>query len=250
MSLRHTKADIETVGKYDMEPGNTYIIQHSKEGLKSIDTKNKNITPAQISDYNTRFRGKFVKYDIGKSRKYPDGIPGEGMSNREVAIFENIEIISKNKKDITDDIYVIFPDPRDQSRVKGLNWLDIVVNDLTPNRSSSKKYEKAVRIILLGIRKNNYKVAFAVNKWTFAESSMELQNEMVENAVGHMAHDYPNPKDRETEEELKKLQKKVFQEGLPGSLIAEFAGINIPQPSPEILAKQEEERREYKEVYG
>lgn len=231
--LRHTEAEIETVGKFDLVEGNTYIIQHKKEGLKSINPMDKNITPAEINNYITRFRGKFVKYDIGKSSRYPDGIPGITPS-REVAVFENVEIISKNKRDLTDDIYVIFTDPREgrQHITKGVSWVDISVDDITANRSNQTKYEKAVRTLLLGIR-SNYKVAFAVNAWTFAPDSKELENKMVTNILGHAAYDVGTA-DTETEQNLANLQRKIFGSDL-GKVIAEFAGYQMPDPTAEQL---------------
>lgn len=231
--LRHTEADIGTVGRFDLVEGKFYIIQHNKEGLKSINPNIKNLTPEQINNYITRFRGKFVKYDIGKSSRYPDGIPGITPS-REVAVFENVEIISEDKKDLTDDIYVIFTDPREgrQHITKGVSWLDISVADNTANRSSQTKREKAIKQMLLGIRRN-YKVAFAVNAWTFAESSKELENKMVTNILGHAAYDVGTA-DTETEQNLANLQRKIFGSDV-GKTISEFAGYQMPDPTAEQL---------------
>lgn len=231
--------NLETVGKLDMEPGNTYFIQHSKEGLKSIEPKNKNITPAQINDYITRFRGKFVKYDVGKTESNPNGIPG--ISNRQVAVFEDVEILSKDKKDLTDDIYVIFTDPREgrQHMIKGVNWLDIAEVDNTANRSPKTKYEKAVKQLLLGIRRN-YKVAFAVGTWSFAAA--DLQKDIERRTLGHLVND------RNTNE----LQNDVFQSGLegPAGIVAEYLGSEIRKPDAQTLAQREEELTAYNQVYG
>jgi hypothetical protein len=236
--LRHTEADIETVGKFDMEPGNIYIIQHNKEGLKSINPYDKNITREEIDDYYTRFRGKFVKYDIGKSSRYPDGIPG--ISNREVAVFENVEIISKNKSDLTDDIYVIFTDPREgrQHITKGVSWVDVSVADNTANRDDETKHKKAIKQMLLGIRRN-YKVAFAVNAWTFADSAADVQKDIESRTIGHLVND----------ESKNKLQDQVFRSGPLGP-----AGIIDAYVGTDVLKKDEEQtvgtKRKFDEVGG
>jgi hypothetical protein len=238
--LRHTEADIETVGKYDMEPGNTYIIQHSKEGLKSIDPKNKNITPAEINDYITRFRGKFVKYDSGKTGRNPNGIPG--ISNRDVAVFENVEIMSTDKKDLTDDIYVLFTDPREgrQNMIRGVNIIDLLVNN-NRNISDAKKYEKAINMMLDGIKKNN-KVAFAVSTWTFGDSVTDVQKDIESRTLGHLVND------RNSNE----LQNEVFQSGPlgPAGIVAEYLGSEIRKPDAQTLAQREEELTAYNQVYG
>ena len=232
-ALRHTEADIETVGKFDLVEGKFYIIQHNKEGLKSINPNVKNLTPERINNYITRFIGKFVRYDIGKTERYPDGIPGISPG-REVAVFENVEIKSEDKSDLTDDIYVIFTDPREgrQHITKGVSWVDLSVADNTANRSSQTKREKAIKKMLLGIRQN-YKVAFAVNTWTFAESSKELENKMVTNIIGHAAYDVGRA-DTEKEQNLANLQRKVFGSDT-GKEIAAFAGVEMPPPTAEQL---------------
>jgi hypothetical protein len=238
--LRHTTAEIETLGKYDLIEGNTYLIQHNKEGLKSIDPKNKNITPEEINNYITRFKGRFVKYDIGKTGRNPNGIPG--IPNREVAVFENVEVMSTDKTDLTDDIYVILTDPREgrQHITKGVNWLDIALQN-NRNISDAKKYEKAVNMMLDAIRKNS-KVAFAVTMWTFADSVSDVQKDIEARTLGHLVND-KNPNE---------LQNMVFQTGDlgPARLVSEYLGTEIRKPSAETLAQREKERVTYNQVYG
>lgn len=226
--LRHTEADIPTVGKYDLVVGKTYIIQHSKEGLKSINTRLK-LNPEEINKYYTRFRGKFVKYDIGRSEKYPDGIQDISPS-REVAVFENVEIISKNKTRLTDDIYVLFRDPREgrQHIVKGFNWVTFSTRilDRNINIPQEDQYSTAVRQLLLGI-KRHYNVAFAVNTWTFAESAKELEDDMKSNIFSHMANDKPSG-----------VMSQVIVEPLMSSTIGDFAGTQIQNNSTQFGNKR------------
>jgi hypothetical protein len=232
--LRSKEAKIETIGKFDMEPGNTYLIQHSKEGLKSINPYDKNITREEIDDYNTRFRGKFVKYDVGKSSRYPDGIPGITPS-REVAVFENVEIISKNKSELTDDIYVIFTDPREgrQHITKGMSRVDLSLADNTANRDDQTKHEKAIKRMLLGIR-SNYKVAFAVNAWTFADSAADVQKDIESRTLEHLVND------RNTN----KLQNKVFESGPlgPAGIIDDYVGSDVLKKEDEVGGRRKSRR--------
>lgn len=214
--LRHTTAKIETVGKFDMEPGNTYIIQHNKEGLKSIDPRDKNITPAQINDYNTRFKGKFVKYDIGKTETYPDGIPG--ITNMEVAVFEDVEIISTDKNDLTDDIYVIISVPGKPDRGKSI--LDL------PGKTPVKG--------MLELIKRN-KVAFGVNKWTFADAvDHRTQTRIEANAVERLVSD----------KTTNNLQDQVFRSGPLGTagIIADYVGTDVLKKQDEVGGRRKSRR--------
>jgi hypothetical protein len=223
--LRHTITTIPTVGKFDLEPGNTYLIQHSKEGIKGIDPKDKNITPAKINDYNTRFSGKFVRYDTGKTETYPNGIPG--ITNMEVAVFEDVKIEGKNKNKnyLTDDIYVIISVPGKPDR--GKSFIDL------PGKNTVKG--------MLDLIKSN-KVAFGVNKWIFADAATEIRKRIETTTMGHLVYD-TNPN---------KLQYKVFRTGRegPAETIAEYLGTEIPDPSHETLARRAEERAAYNQVYG
>ena len=92
----NTDATLLTVPANRLEEGKTYLIQHNNEG--------------SYNGYVTRLKGTFVEINVGRSRKYPTGIIGHITPSREVAVFENVKIISSPSKTLfTNDIYVIKP---------------------------------------------------------------------------------------------------------------------------------------------
>ena len=92
-----------------LQPGKLYSIWNRGENSNEIidpmlgaqagqmDSKNK---------YYTRFKGKFVGYDRGLSPGYPDGITGIPPLT-ELAVFEEVRIISKDKQFFAREIYLV-----------------------------------------------------------------------------------------------------------------------------------------------
>ena len=229
--LQHTEAEIKTLGQFDLIEGRFYLIQHNREGTNALDPLNSQMSQAQINNYNTRFRGRFVRYDSGKSIEHPNGIIGLS-SVRQVAVFEDVEIVSKNKQSLTDDVYILSIHP-ENGTIRGKSWVAFMINDGNRRTATS-----AVEIFLQEIRNNN-KVAFAIDSWTFAESSKELENKMVEKLLVHMGYDNPNPNDSDREQNLTKLKGKIFSEIGMASTIGDAIG-----PSADILKPKRANKNE------
>jgi hypothetical protein len=91
---------------------------------------------------------------------------------------------------------------------------------------------------MLELIKRN-KVAFGVNKWTFADAATETRKRIETKTMGHLVYD----------KTTNNLQDKVFESDT-GKVIADYLGTEIPGPSAETLARRAEERAAYDQVYG
>ncbi len=166
-TLRNTKGHIVEVDYSNLEYGKYYLIQHKKEGLRTITTPSTTDDP---NKYITRFKGKFVELNYGKSYKYPQGLPNGrfGIPNdKHVAVFEDVKIISKPKEIemFTNDIYIIKPS----------NTLSIL--DIAHNNPDKYVANRAMRKI---ITSNEFRIAFSTGSWTFGETN---QNPIAEQFV-------------------------------------------------------------------
>jgi hypothetical protein len=209
--LQNSISKIETVNNSNLIPGELYIIQNSLEGPFS-------------EDYNTRFRGKFVRYEVGKRRGDPTGIQNL-PENLRIALFENVEIISKNKDEIPDDdLWVISTNPRN-GKILAKNLTAYAANHNGEDDIYMDVTQQMIRDI------NNGNVGFVVDKWTFAKSFKELDNKMKRNILGHLANDGPNRNDTIEEQRRQTIREKVFQPEGPGGIISEMAGIEFPETS-------------------
>jgi hypothetical protein len=209
--LQNTKQKIRTVNYSDLIPGKLYIMQHSLEGPFS-------------EDYNTRFRGKFVRYEVGKMSGDPTGIQNL-PENESIALFENVEIISKNKDEIPDDdLWVISTNPTN-GRILAKNLTTYAANHNGEDDIYMDVTQQMIRDI------NNGDVGFVVDKWSFAESFKETEKAMKENILGHLANDGPNRNDTIEEQRRKIIRGKVFQPEGPGGIISNMAGIRFPETS-------------------
>jgi hypothetical protein len=231
--LQNTEQNIPTVNYSDLIPGKVYLIQCNLEGPES-------------QDYNTRFRGKFVKYEVGKRIGDDDGLRNLPQ-HQQVALFEDVEILSKNKEKIYDDIiWVVSENPTSKRiRAKSLskyktsdaysNADDAIPNADEENDDDDNDYyditetymteTDATRQMLEDIRNNIGQIAFDVNKWTFAESFKELDNKMKRNILNHLSTDGPNPNDTIEQQKFQIKQREIFRPGGPIYDIAEMAGI-------------------------
>jgi hypothetical protein len=254
--LQNTEQNIRTVNYSDLIPGKVYLIQHSREGPQS-------------QDYNTRFRGKFVRYEVGKQIGDPTGIRNLPQ-NLQVALFEDVEIISKNKEEIPYDIWIVSENPTSKKiRAKSLTAYMINdayhnADDAIPNADDDEDEDDnddddlnnyitisdATRQMLEDIRNNNGQIAFDVNNWTFAESFKELENAMKQNILNHLGNDGPNPKDTREQQQLQIRRQQVFQEGGPGHDIADYAGFPFQKKSDPLQRNTSGTKRKYDEIGG
>jgi hypothetical protein len=201
-------------------PGRIYLIQNKFENTSRLDRQFYGVTESQQNNYNTRFKGKFVRYDDGYSETNPNGILGitvfdselRRMAGVHVAIFEEVEIISKNKDRITDDVWILSIEPTNgKLRGNNLNRYGVMSSNLD-----------AVQKMLQDMR-NNTQIAFDVRGWDFSET-IEMKR-----TLRRLTNDEPNPTDTAEQQQFQRKRQKVFQEGGPGHDIAEFAGYTIPK---------------------
>jgi hypothetical protein len=193
--------EIPTVKYTDLIPGNIYLIQHNDEGL--------------VQNYNTRFRGRFVRRNPTGIKNLPD--------NLHVAVFDNVNIISKHKVHISKDVWIFLTNQTDGEIIaKNTEQYQHEYDQRNPNPETRMKRD---------IMFKNRELAFEVERWSFAESksTTDLDTKMKENILGHLSHDGPNPNYTKEQQEFQIKQQKVFQEVGPGSDIAAYAGINIPK---------------------
>lgn len=209
VTFRNTSADITTVDANHLEPGKVYLIQHKKEGLGSIVLRN-----PDPNKYITRFKGTFVRHDVGRSDRFPQGIPGAITNGRNVVVFENVQIISKpDKIRFTTGIYIIKQNGQSFD-VQSLNWSD-----------------KAMR----GFIQQGNAVAFGTGDWMFAEAS-DMIPRTEEGTLRLMGNDL-NPYDV-TEEEKHMTALRARAMDSVGTEIASYLGKTIPPLPPQHLAAE------------
>lgn len=216
VAFRNTSADIISVDAENLEPGKVYFIQHKKEGLGSIGLRNKD-------QYITRFKGTFVRHDVGRSNRFPQGIPGAITNGRNVVVFENVQIISKpDKTQFTTGIYIIKQNGQSFD-ILSLNWSD-----------------KAMR----GFIQQGNAVAFGTGDWLFAEAS-DLIPATEEGTLRLMGNDI-NPYDV-TEEEKHMTALRARAMDSVGPEIASYLGRTIPpQPLAAEMTEIDGGRRRYR----
>jgi len=182
--LRNTSAKILVVDPDYLEPGKLYILQHSKEGLSSVGGPIHKELGTDPSIFITRFKARFVRHDVGRSGRFPDGIPGIIAPSKNVAVFEDVKIISKNKRFplYTPDIYLIKPD-----KVVGYKAFDFC--------RFGNDFKTMTMFIEQSQHNPDIKVAFSTGSWTFGETN---QNPVAENYVNVLEPTYRT----ETEHQL------------------------------------------------
>lgn len=167
--LRNTEVEFKTVAQSDLIPGRIYLIQHNHEGTPGLSILNPQITQEQINNYNTRFKAKFLRHEVGKQLIDPDGIK-DLPQHLHVAIFEDVEIISRNKDQITQDVWIFSNNPTN-GQICAKYLVSYMVNgvfdnDTDDNRTTQSPYNAAQQM-LQDIRQNNHNVGFEVKRWTF-----------------------------------------------------------------------------------
>jgi hypothetical protein len=223
--LQNVEHQFQPVNYSDLIPGKTYIIKAINENPRS---KN--------SGYITRFRGKFVRNEVGKEMTDPARIRGL-YPGANVSVFDNVEINSK-KKDIMPSFVWVFSINTTNGQINAKDFdgyrMGHLFDDFFDGRINTDIDlfmgrmlpidERTARQQMLQDIENNSEVGFLVDKWIFYESSKD--NELY-NVLGHLANDGPDPNDTIEQQQRQIKKQKIFQEGGPGHDIAEFAGYTI-----------------------
>lgn len=237
-TFRHTSANIHIVDPNHLEPGKAYLIQHNQEGLKSI------VNQAGISpnNYVTRFKGTFVRHDVGRSNRFPDGIRGSIAESRNVAVFRDVKIISNpNKTNFPLDMYIILVKPHGRA---------FAVRDFNSNNKSFRKYIE-----------QGSDVVFPHAVWSFGDTMQDTYPEFYANQL--------IPTQQRLFHELEQgsnLEREAVARPGPGNLVEQYLGHQIPQesapappslrrenhlpPPPPAFSRQEENRSDYLNVDG
>jgi hypothetical protein len=63
------EAKIKTLFQINLIKIHFYLIHHNRQYTNALDLLNPQISKAQINNYNTRFRGRFVGYESYKLKK-------------------------------------------------------------------------------------------------------------------------------------------------------------------------------------
>ena len=216
--FRNTTASVPTLDKYDLVEGNYYLIQHGKEGLKGV-TKYAPGTTTEVKDKIvaqtiTRFKGRFIRYDIGRSSRYPDGLPGYLTPGREVAVFDQVKKISgDDKRFFTDDVYVIKPSRGimttfDAARITSNGMLQEITNPAN-------------------------QTAFATGTWTFANDTLRNNADRLADTTLHgLANTPMDPNLTEEENNLIALRGTAMSTDGVGDKISEYLGRKMPNVIP------------------
>ncbi len=226
--FRNTEAIIQTVNPKKLIVGQDYLIQHIKEGLPSIflymgglSAKEKK---AIIEKVITRFRGRFVKYitgnDTNLESENPEYMMPIGMSedNERVAVFEDVDIISGNDKNIfSDGIYVIKNTETPKKHVIGTTYLE------APDKSVKDTQFKEL------IKGRQYYTGFNISKWAFAPT---ISRKIIRNTFNQVINQSQDPNLSDEENQLIDFRRDaVAVDGITNT-IAEYLGTEVPEIVP------------------
>lgn len=168
-----------------LQPGKLYSIWHKAEKTEDITDPVVGAEAGRMDSkdkYYTRFKGRFVGYDRGLSPGYPDGITGIPPVT-ELAVFEEVRIISKDKKFFTRDIYLVGkrannPNPNIKFGVDVSTYQQALNPTLVaPPPVNHPGFKKMFdRHITNGNGKG--RVAFDMDYWSFANDFATLSNKL------------------------------------------------------------------------
>jgi surface protein len=211
--LRNTNAIIQTVRQNDLIPGHTYLIQHNSEGSQNLRFRRASVEGTN-NNIHTRFIGKFIGIlTMRRAQRMGD-------KDQKAALFEDVEIKNINKSQVTDDVFVI----------------STINEELV---SKTLRDTESVKQMTQDIRNNaNYKLAFDLSQWSFAESNRELNRAIIKNTLDHISNDDPNPNDPIKQQYLTKLRGDVLSEGVTSSIIEGYVGNNFKFPKASEKTKQ------------
>jgi hypothetical protein len=222
-----------------LQPGKLYSIWHKDEKTDDITDPVVGVEAGQMvskDKYYTRFKGRFVGYDRGLSSGYPDGITGIPPVT-ELAVFEEVRIISKDKKFFTRDIYLVGKQANNPNIKTGF--------DVSTYQQALNPTLVAPPLMTLGthtlfkkyfdrhIANGKGRVAFDMYYWRFANDIATLSNKL--DREREMAYNdfalnaFANPADPN----LVNTRKAMGEIG-PNILVAEYLGkaTKIPKTIP------------------
>ena len=231
--FRNTEAIIQTVNPRNLIVGQYYLIQHIKEGLPSIFLDLYDLSAKQkkaiLEKVITRFRGRFVEYITGNTPNLESENPtimmpiGMGNENERVAVFEDVDIISSNDKNIfSDGIYVIknTETPTPTKKVIG-----------TAYRGQPDKTVKDTQFKEL-FKGRKYYTGFDTSKWAFAPT---LSREFESQTFNQLVNQSQDPNLSDKQNQLIDFRRDVVAiEGIT-NLISEYLGTDVPEIVPRAL---------------
>ena len=219
-----------------LQPGKLYSIWNRGENSNEILDPTLGAAAGQMDSknkYYTRFKGKFVGYDRGLSPGYPDGITGIPPLT-ELAVFEEVRIISKDKHFFAREIYLVGKQTNNPNIKTGFN-VTTYQQALNPallvpppvNHPLFKRYFDR------HIANGKGRVAFDMDYWRFANDFATTQKNL--NRERQMAYNdfalnaLANPRDPK----LVNTRTAMGTLG-PNTLVAEYLGkdTKIPETIP------------------
>jgi hypothetical protein len=219
-----------------LQPGKLYSIWHKAEKTDDITDPVVGVEAGQRDSkdkYYTRFKGKFVGYDRGLSAGYPDGITGIPPVT-ELAVFEEVRIISKDKKFFTRDIYLIGKQANNPNIKTGFD-VSTYQQALNPALIAPPPVNHPLfkRYFDRHIANGKGRVAFDMDYWSFANDIATLSNKLDrERAMAYndfALNAFANPADPN----LVNTRNAMGEIG-PNTLVAEYLGkdTKIPKTIP------------------
>jgi len=180
-SNRIATGTLTPIDSNSLVPGKLYSIWHKFEKTEDITDPVVGVEAGQRDSkdkYYVRFKGKFVGYDRGLSARYPDGITGIPPVT-ELAVFEEVRIISTNKKFFTTDIYLV--GKRDNNIKFGIDvsTLQRVLRPTVPiNLLPPISHPLFKGHFDRHIKNGKGRVAFDMDYWSFANDFATLSNKL------------------------------------------------------------------------
>jgi|688.fasta_scaffold112709_3 hypothetical protein len=235
-SNRIATGTLTPIDSNSLVTGKLYSIWHKAEKTEDITDPVVGVEAGQRDSkdkYYTRFKGKFVGYDRGLSSGYPDGITGIPPVT-ELAVFEEVRIISKDKKFFTRDIYLIGKQANNPNIKTGFD-VSTYQQALNPALIAPPPVNHPLfkRYFDRHIANGKGRVAFDMDYWSFANDIATLSNKLDrERAMAYndfSLNAFANPADPN----LVNTRKAMGEIG-PNTLVAEYLGkdTKIPKTIP------------------
>jgi hypothetical protein len=224
-----------------LQPGKLYSIWHKAEKTDDITDPVVGAEAGRFDSkdkYYVRFKGKFVGYDRGyHDTIYPNGISGIPQLT-ELAVFEEVRIISKNKTFFTRDIYLVGKRANNPNIKFGVD-VTTYQQALNPTLVAPPPVNHPVFKIMFDrhITNGNGKgrVAFDMDYWSFANDfatlSKNLDSERQNEYNKFALNSFINP----ANPNLKATSLAMGRLG-PNTIVAEYLGLkpsDIPKDIPE-----------------
>ena len=232
-SNRIATGTLTPIDSNSLVPGKLYSIWNKFEKTEDITDPVVGVEAGQRDSkdkYYVRFKGRFVGYDRGLSARYPDGITGIPPVT-ELAVFEEVRIISKDKKFFTTDIYLVGKRDNnikfgiDVSTLQRVLRPTVPINLLPPISHPLFKghFDKH-------IKNGKGRVAFDMDYWSFANDFATAHNKITrerEMAYNDFAlNAFANPADPNLV-----YTRNAMGEIGPNTLVAEYLGKDTKIPN-------------------